>query len=90
MTPQCGYAIVSAVAVGGDYLFLGAGGCPRYFEYTRSGVKVASFPMTGTSVGDFECDNVSYPVSVIWVKNSFWGEIRAYEQPAANACEFGG
>jgi hypothetical protein len=90
MTPECGYSIVSALAVGGDYLFLGAGGCPRYFEYTRSGQKVASFPMTGTSVGDFECDNVSYPVSVIWVKNSFWGEIRAYEQPAANACVFGG
>ena len=42
------------------------------------------------SIGDFECDNVTYPVSVIWIKNSFWGEIRAYEQPAANACRYGG
>jgi hypothetical protein len=91
MTTECGgYSIVSAVAVGTDYLFLGAGGCAHYFEYTRAGTKVASFPMIGTSIGDFECDNTSYPVSVIWVKNSFWGEIRAYEQPAANACEFGG
>jgi hypothetical protein len=90
MTPECGYAIVSAIAVGGPHLFLAAGGCPRYFEYTRSGGKVASFPMPGPSVGDFECDNRSYPVSVIWMKNAFWGEIRAYEQPAPNACAFGG
>ena len=91
MTAECnGYSIVSAVAVGGDYLFLGAGGCARYFEYTRSGVKVASFQMAEISVGDFECDNNTYPVSVIWVKKSFWGEIRAYEQPAANACRYGG
>jgi hypothetical protein len=90
MAPECGYSIVSAVAVGGDHLFIGAGGCARYFEYTRSGVKVASFPMAAISVGDFECDNATYGVSVLWVKNSFWGEIRAYEQPAANACEYGG
>ena len=91
MTAECGgYSIVSGVAVGGDDLFIGAGGCARYFEYTKSGVKVASVAMAAMSIGDFECDNVTYPVSVIWIKNSFWGEIRAYEQPAANACRYGG
>jgi hypothetical protein len=90
MAPECGYSIVSAIAVGGDHLFLGAGGCARYFEYTKAGVKVSSVRTAAMSVGDFECDNVTYPVSVIWVKNSFWGEIRAYEQPAANACRYGG
>ena len=90
MTPECGYSIVSGLAVGGDLLFIGAGGCARYFEYSKTGVKVASVAMAAISVGDFECDNVTYPVSVIWVKNSFFGEIRAYEQPAANACRYGG
>jgi hypothetical protein len=46
--------------------------------------------MAAISVCDFECDNNTYTVSVIWVKNSFWGEIRAYEQPAANGCVTGG
>ena len=91
MTVECGgYSIVSAIAVGGDHLFIGAGGCASYFEYTKAGVKVGSTKMAAISVGDFECDNNTYPVSVIWVKNSFWGEIRAYEQPAANACVTGG
>ena len=83
MTPQT----ISRYRVG---RLIGAGGCARYFQYTKSGVKVASVAMAAMSIGDFECDNVTYPVSVIWIKNSFWGEIRAYEQPAANACRYGG
>jgi hypothetical protein len=91
MSAECGYSIVSAVAVGGGDLYIGAGGCPYYFQYTRSGTKVAATKMTGaTSPGSFACDNVSYPVSVFWVKNAFWGEIKAYEQPNRNACGFGG
>jgi hypothetical protein len=91
MTAECGYSIDSAVAAGGAYLMVGAGGCAYYFEYTRTGGKVAAFKMASpTAPGSFACDNVSYPVSVIWVKNAFWGEIRAYEQPGANTCVYGG
>ncbi|HEV8468119.1 MAG TPA: hypothetical protein VGR46_00820 [Candidatus Limnocylindria bacterium] len=90
MTAECGYSIGSAIAVGGPYLLIGAGGCARYFQYTRAGVKVASFKISASAIGDFECDNVSYGVSVIWVKNAFFGEIRAYEQPSPNLCVYGG
>jgi hypothetical protein len=90
MVPQCGYSIVSGVAVGGDHLFLDVAGCPYYFEYSKTGTKIGWFPLIGTAAGDIECDNLSYSVSVLWVKDAFSGRIRAYEQPAAGACTFGG
>ena len=90
MSPQCDYSIVSGVAVGGDHLFLDIAGCPYYFEYSKTGTKIGAFPLAGTSAGDIECDNLSYGVSVLWVKDAWAGHIRAYEQPAAGACTFGG
>jgi len=90
MSPQCPYSIVSGVAVGGAYLFVDIAGCAYYFQYTKTGTKIGAFPLPGTSAGDLECDNISYPVSVIWVKDAWAGHIRAYQQPAAGACAFGG
>ena len=90
MTPQCGYTIVSGVAVGGRDLFLDIAGCPYYFEYSKTGTKIGWFPLAGTAAGDVECDNVSYGVSVLWVKDAWAGHFRAYEQPSAGACAFGG
>jgi len=37
-----------------------------------------------------QCDNRSYSVSVFWIKDGYEGHIRAFEQPSANACPFGG
>jgi hypothetical protein len=90
MRSECGYSQASGLAVGGDHLFVTVGGCPLYFEYTKTGSKVGSYPERPASSGDFECDNVSYGVSVIWARGGWDGRIRAYEQPTANACAFGG
>lgn len=90
MTAECGYSQSSGVAVGGADLFVSISGCPLYFEFTKTGAKVGSYPMTLPSAGDLECDDVSYGVSVVWVKDEWTGRIQAYEQPAPNACGLGG
>jgi hypothetical protein len=90
---QCGYNQSSGVAVGGAHLFITVAGCPYYFEYTKTGGKFASYAYTFSgqqSTQDAECDNVSYPVSVLWIKEGYQGRIRAVEQPAAGACVYGG
>lgn len=90
---QCGYNQSSGVAIGGANLFITVAGCPYYFEYTKTGVKVAAhpynFPMMSSSQ-DAECDNVSYGVAVFWIKEGYEGRIVAVEQPSAGACVFGG
>jgi hypothetical protein len=90
MYAQCGYSQVSGFAIGGADLFITVAGCPYYFAFSRTGVKDGFYPEVPASSGDFECDNLSYPVSVIWARDGWNGHIRAYEQPAANACAFGG
>jgi len=90
MTAECGYSQSSGVAVGGTDLFVSISGCPRYFEFTKTGTKVGSYPMALPSAGDLECDDVSYAVSVVWVKDEWGGRIQAYEQPTPNACGTGG
>src|SRR5438094_545696 len=40
---QCGYSQSSGVATGGANLFISVAGCPYYFEYTKTGVKVAAY-----------------------------------------------
>src|SRR5207249_4309364 len=61
---ECGYSQSSGVATGGAHLFITVAGCPYYFEYTKTGVKVAAhaynFPGSGMSPQDLECDNLSY------------------------------
>jgi hypothetical protein len=93
MAAQCGYSQSSGVAVGGANLFITIAGCPYYFEYTKSGVKVAAhpynFPLMGSSQ-DAECDNLSYGVAVLWIKEGYDGRIVAVEQPSPGACVYGG
>ena len=86
---QCGYNQTSGVAVGGSHLFFGVAGCPYFFEYTKTGVKVAWYSISEPSPGDFECDDVSYAVDVVWMKSTWEGRIQAYEVPAGS-CVFGG
>lgn len=98
MAPQCGtfypggppFNYSSGVAVGGSDLFLGADGCAFYFRYSKTGTKLGFFPYTFERAEDMECDNISYSVSVIWARDAYDGHLRAFEQPQANACIFGG
>ena len=90
MTAECGYSQSSGVVTGGAHLFVSISGCPRYFEFTKTGLKVGSYPMTVQSAGGLACDSMSYAVSVIWVKDQYLGQLRAYEQPLAGACVTGG
>jgi hypothetical protein len=90
MSAECGYSQSSGVATGGADLFVSIAGCQRYFEFTKTGQKVGSYPMNVQSAGDLECDNTSYAVSVMWVKDEYLGELRAYEQPSTGACVTGG
>jgi hypothetical protein len=88
---QCGYSQSSGVAVGGAHLFVTVAGCPYYFEYTKTGAKVAAHPYSMLdSSQDAECDNVSYGVAVLWIKEGYRGRIVAIEQPSAGACVYGG
>jgi len=90
MYAQCGWNSSSGIAVGGSHLFLGSSGCSYYFEYTKTGTKVATYPYAFSSAQDFECDNLTYGASVIWMRDAWDWHIRAFEQPAADACLMGG
>ena len=90
---HCGYNQSSGVTVGGAHLFITIAGCQYYFEYTKTGAKVAAhaYNFSGfQSSQDLECDNVSYGVAVFWIKEGYDGTIRAIEQPSAGACVYGG
>jgi len=92
LASQCGFNYPSWVVVGGADLFVGADKCQYYFEFTKSGTKVgwAAYNTRGTPDGDAECDNLSYTASVFWARDVNDGHIRAFEQPAAAACVYGG
>ncbi len=87
---ECGYSQVSGVSVGGPTLLINIAGCAAYFEYTKRGTKVGSYPIQTTISGDTECDDRSYSVSVFWARGGWNGRIYAYQQPRAHACAFGG
>jgi hypothetical protein len=92
MSDECGYSQSSGIAVGGAHLFVSIAGCPRLFEYTKTGVKVGSLAYAGggATAEDLECDNVSYGVSVFWLRDGYDGHIRAIQQPARSSCGLGG
>jgi hypothetical protein len=92
-TAECGYSQSSGIATGGDRLFISVAGCPYYFEYTKTGGKVAaySYNFAGQqSTQDVECDDRTYGVAVLWIKDGYDGHIRAFEQPRSGACTYGG
>jgi hypothetical protein len=91
MSAQCPYgSYASGIATGGPYLVFENSACNYYFEYTKAGVKVAAIPHGILTSGGMTCDNVSYTVSVIWMRGGWDGHIYAFEQPQANACVYGG
>ena len=92
LASQCGFNYPSWVVVGGTDLFVGADKCQYYFEFTKTGTKVgwAAYNTRGTPDGDAECDNLSYAVAVFWARDVNDGHVRAFEQPSAAACTYGG
>jgi hypothetical protein len=89
-TPQCASSYVSGIATGGSDLFFEIGACNYYFEFTKTGTRVAAIQRPFGTSGGLACDNVSYAVSVIWMRAGWDGHIYAVEQPRANACVYGG
>ena len=92
--PAMSHALSRLRALFSDDLFVrtatGQTTCPYYFEFTKTGTKLAWYPSDLPHAQDLECDNLSYGVSVIWARDSGDGHIRAFEQPSASACVFGG
>jgi hypothetical protein len=89
-TPQCASSYINGIATGGSDLFFEIGTCKYYFEYTKTGTKVAAIQRPFPSTGGLACDNVSYAVSVIWMRDGWANHIYAVEQPRANACVYSG
>lgn len=88
MAPDCGFNYSSGVAAGANDLWLDADGCPRYFQYSKTGTKIASFPYDSVRAEDNECDNVTFaPLFALWVRDVD-GRIAAFEQPIE--CKVGG
>jgi hypothetical protein len=91
MQPECpGGSYVSGIATGGSGLFFEISNCNYYFEFSKAGVKVGATPHTPLTSGGLACDNVSYSVSVIWMRLGWDPHIYAVEQPRANACVYSG
>ena len=90
MFTECGYSMVSGLATGGSDLFFEVNACNYYFEYTKAGVKVAAIKRGFSTSGGLSCDNITYPVSVICMRDGWNGHIYAIEQPRANSCVYGG
>lgn len=90
MSAECGYSQVNGVAVGGSSLFFNVAGCTKFFEFTKTGIKLGSYPIQPSPTGDIECDNRTYDVSIFWARSGSDGLIYGYEQPRAQACLFGG
>jgi hypothetical protein len=88
--PECPYSYVSGIATGGTDLFFEVSGCNYYFEYAKTGARVGATPRQFSTSGGIGCDNLTYTVSVIWMRNGWNGHIYAIEQPRANACVYGG
>lgn len=86
-------AFTSGVAVGGPTLLLaangGGGGCPFIFLFSKTGIKLGSFSYAGARAEDIECDNVTFNLDVIWVRDFSDGVLRAYEIPEGT-CQAGG
>jgi hypothetical protein len=88
MVAECGFNYSSGVAAGANDLWLNADGCSRYFQYSKTGTKIASFPYDSTRAEDNECDNITFaPLNAVWVRDVD-GRLAAFEQPIE--CKFGG
>ena len=84
MQPQCS-PYSSGIAVGGNLLYLGAGGCSYYFTYSKSGQKLQAFSYSGQRAEGITCDATTFKgrgKEVMWVRDAYDGHIRAFEVPS--------
>lgn len=90
--PDCLTNGVSGLAAGADSLYVAAGDCAKGFRYTKSdsqtALKLGSFKAPAGS-GDVECDDVTFPATVMWVRSVTDGHLRAVEV-TPGTCAFGG
>jgi hypothetical protein len=91
--PDCLTNGVSGLAAGGNSLYLAAGDCARSFRYTKSdsvsATKLSAFSAPA-SAGDIECDSVTFPATVVWVRSVTDGHLRAVEVTPGTCATGGG
>ncbi len=80
----------SGIATGGSSIFIEVSACNYYFEYSKTGTLLGAIPRAFETSGGLTCDDLTYPVSVIWMREGWNGHIYAIEQPRAGACVYGG
>jgi len=80
----------SGIATGGSSIFIEVSACNYYFEYSKTGTRLGAIPSAFQTSGGLTCDDHTYPVSVIWMRQGWNGHIYAIEQPRAGACLYGG
>ena len=80
----------SGIATGGSSIFIEVSACNYYFEYSKTGTRLGAIPRGFETSGGLTCDDHTYPVSVIWMREGWNGHIYAIEQPRAGACVYGG
>jgi hypothetical protein len=90
--PDCLTNGVTGLAAGADSVYVAAGDCTKGFRYaksdTQTATKLSTFRAPGGS-GDVECDNVTFPATVVWVRSVADGHLRAVEV-TPGTCVFGG
>lgn len=80
----------SGIATGGSSIFIEVSACNYYFEYSKTGTRLGAVPRAFDTSGGLTCDDHTYSVSVIWMREGWNGHIYAIEQPRASACVYGG
>ena len=80
----------SGIATGGSSIFIEVSACNYYFEYSKTGTRLGAIPRGFETSGGLTCDDHTYPVSVIWMREGWNGHIYAIEQPRPSACVYGG
>jgi hypothetical protein len=85
---QCGFNYSSGIAVStATQIYNVANGCRFIFRYSKTGVKESFFAYAGQRGEDAECDDVTFPVTAIWVRDVD-GSIEAFE--IIGECPVGG
>lgn len=85
---QCGFNYSSGIAVSSPTeIYNLANGCQFVFRYTKTGTKVSFFPYQGQRGEDAECDDATFPVTAIWIRDVN-GPIQAFE--IVGDCPVGG
>ncbi|MBI2045471.1 hypothetical protein HYT23_05410, partial [Candidatus Pacearchaeota archaeon] len=81
----------SGIAIGGDNFYLGTDGHETTIRVDRDTLAILdTFVNTNFRIEDMECDPNTYsPIEVMWIRDAYAGQVRAYEiEPAT--CGLGG